>query len=602
MARVLKQSKTINGTTSSSAWLWKQVIDEYFEEDSSKSDYYITSNKSYVVVKTYLGVASYTSSFGGTATTNITCNNVSRNKTQSWIYQSFWINPGEWKLIQEETFEIEHNDAGKKTILVNSSLSTTDFNPNSASASGQIELFAIPRSSDIAVPNTNLGQNIPITIGKKVDSYTSTLVYEIGSLSGTIVSKTSLSSYPWILSTDLITQIKNAYPNTKNVLAKIKCKTYSGNTQIGNETEATFYLYIVDKPTISNVVRTELNTNISSKTTAVLKSVSQNQFTITATAPVGTTIKGYRVKNGNQDSGLSTSNVVNLNDIQSSYKVGSSLKTKFLVKAIDNRDNESDEYEIVCDFIDYITVSINKTDTVIKRTNTTADDCIIYLTGNFYNSNIGASSNTITSKYRFKKQGTSSYSTWKTITTSSNGNKFTINNVKITDKFDYMYNYDFEFLISDSVSSSDYYVKTFVNSVPFVKYHKNGAWIKELTFDKAEIFPVGAIYISTTNTNPSKYFVGSWENFGKGRTLVGVDPDDEEFGISNKIGGEKTHVLVNEELPENALIDFGEFDSTFGWHTSETQTGYRANANSNGGIAHNNMQPYITVYFWKRIS
>ena len=51
MARVLKQSKTIIGSTSSSSWTWKQVINEYFEEDSSNSNYYITSNKSIVVVQ-----------------------------------------------------------------------------------------------------------------------------------------------------------------------------------------------------------------------------------------------------------------------------------------------------------------------------------------------------------------------------------------------------------------------------------------------------------------------------------------------------------------------------------------------------------------------
>ena len=45
MARVLKQSKTIIGSTSSSSWTWKQVINEYFEEDSSNSNYYIQNFK-----------------------------------------------------------------------------------------------------------------------------------------------------------------------------------------------------------------------------------------------------------------------------------------------------------------------------------------------------------------------------------------------------------------------------------------------------------------------------------------------------------------------------------------------------------------------------
>lgn len=184
MSRVLKQSKTITGYTSLNTWTWKQVIDEYFEDDSSNSDYYLTSNKSFIVVKSYIGVSSSSSSsysFGGTANTNITCNGESRTKTQNWIYQSFWIAPGGWKLIQEETFTVQHNTDGNKTITVSSSLSTTQFNPNSANASGEITLTYIPRKtllknvSDLRIQYETL---IPITPASTV--FTHSLRLDIG--------------------------------------------------------------------------------------------------------------------------------------------------------------------------------------------------------------------------------------------------------------------------------------------------------------------------------------------------------------------------------------------------------------------------------------
>lgn len=512
MARTLKQTKTIDGSTSSSSWTWKQVISEYFDDD------YIITNKSVVVVQSYLGVPSGKSaaSFGGTATTNITCNGDSRSKSQTWIYQSFYINPGEWKLIQEETFTITHDNDGKKSISVSSSLSTSDFNPNSASASGKVELTTIPRASDIAVSNTELGQNIPITIGKKVDEFTSTLSYTIGSLTGTIVEKTSLSSYPWVMSDTLINQIKNAYPSSGSyanggISATVTCKTYNGTTLIGTTT-ATFKLYITDKPTISNVVRTELNSKISALTTSVLRHASQNKFTITATAPTGTTIANYRVKNGTQDSGLSTSNDVNLNDIQTFYDDNGTLKTKFIITCIDARGNESEEYPLVCDFINYIQVSINKTDVVIKRTNNVSTDCLIYLKGNFFNGSIGSTSNAISLKCRYKQQGTTTWSEWVTLSVTYADNVFKANNVSVSGTFDYKENYDIELVASDVIEDSDNFSKVFVNSVPTELHHKKGAWIRELdtntfkigTLNVLDVLNSKTIYDSGSNNN------GSW--------------------------------------------------------------------------------------------
>ena len=635
MARVLKQSKTIIGSTSSSSWTWKQVINEYFEEDSSNSNYYITSNKSIVVVQSYIGVASgkSTASFGGSATTNIKCESDNRSKSQSWIYQSFWINPGAWKLIQEEEFTVEHNSDGKKTISVSSGLSTTSFNPNSASASGSVELTTIPRASDIAVSNTDLGQNIPITIGKKVDTFTSTLTYTIGTLTGTIVEKTNLSNYPWVMSSTLINQIKNAYPNTGSyakggVEAKVTCKTYNGTTLIGSK-DATFKLYITDKPVISSATRTELNTKIKALTTSVLRHASQNKFTITATAPTGASITGYRVKNGTQDSGLSTSNVVNLNDIQTYYEESNVLKTKFIVTCVDSRGNESEEFPVVCNFINYIQVSINKTDVTIKRSSGTSTDCKIYATGNFFNGKIGTTSNTIAFKVRSKLKTATTWGSWTTVSATHTGNTFKVNNVTIAGTFSYTENYDFELMATDKIGETDDYSKVFVNSVPTEKHHSKGAWIRELSFEKADIFPIGSIYMSLTNTNPSKYFNGTWEQIS-GKFLVGVDSSDVDFNASEKTGGTKNHSHIYGVqyngfygalyATDKRLIRLynGEKDTFVeSYHTqnSSSETGNNGVQETSGSTFNaavyetktpttktSNLPPYMTVYMWKRIS
>lgn len=492
------QTKTITGSTSSN-WIFETIVTE-----NSTS---IENNTSSVTVEHFLSHHYAGSYLAGSCTVKWNCNGQEESETKT-------INSGSLSSYQKfslgsRTFTVSHNNDGKKIVSVGGSMSTTQFNPNSASSSGSMELTTIPRASDIAVSNTDLGQNIPITIGKKVDTFTSTLTYTIGTLTGTIVEKTNLSNYPWVMSSTLINQIKNAYPNTGSyakggIEAKVNCKTYNGTTLIGTK-EATFKLYITDKPVISSAVRTELNTKIKALTTNVLRHASQNKFTITATAPTGATITGYRVKNGTQDSGLSTSNVVNLNDIQTYYTESNVLKTKFIVTCVDSRGNESEEFPVVCNFTNYIQVSINKTDVTIKRSSGASNDCKIYATGNFFNGKIGATSNTIAFKARYKLKTATTWSSWITLSATYTGNTFKINNVAISATFDYTKNYDIELMATDKIGESDDYSKVFVSSVPTEKHHSKGAWIRNLSCDELKIGDNEINEYSTSETIIGKY-------------------------------------------------------------------------------------------------
>ena len=67
-------------------------------------------------------------------------------------------------------------------------------------------------------------------------------------------------------------------------------------------------------------------------------------------------------------------------------------------------------------------------------------------------------------------------------------------------------------------------------------------------------YPIGAIYLSVSDTNPSQWFGGTWELIAQGRTLVGVDTTQTEFNTVKKIGGEKTHVLTVAELAAAAPL------------------------------------------------
>jgi hypothetical protein len=109
----------------------------------------------------------------------------------------------------------------------------------------------------------------------------------------------------------------------------------------------------------------------------------------------------------------------------------------------------------------------------------------------------------------------------------------------------------------------------------------------------ALVYPVGSIYTTIIPTNPATVFgFGTWAAFSTGRVLVGYDVSQAEFNTVEATGGEKAHTLTDGELPANVLTDTIKNYNLAG--------GSDFGKNSGGGNAHNNLQPYIVVYFWKR--
>ena len=65
-------------------------------------------------------------------------------------------------------------------------------------------------------------------------------------------------------------------------------------------------------------------------------------------------------------------------------------------------------------------------------------------------------------------------------------------------------------------------------------------------------WPVGSIFISAVATNPADLLGGgTWEAFGTGRVLVGIDAGQTEFDTLLETGGSKTQTLVEANLPSH---------------------------------------------------
>ena len=170
------------------------------------------------------------------------------------------------------------------------------------------------------------------------------------------------------------------------------------------------------------------------------------------------------------------------------------------------------------------------------------------------------------------------------------------------------------------------------------------------------LYPVGSILMNTTGTNPGTYLGGTWEAWGSGRVPVGVNTSDTSFDTSEKTGGEKTHTLTPAEtamkahhhthshthgLPSHSHNANGykfiatdaqgsdassdRYDGSLsgsGWRVPRVNDSYSisyqgdtsswsgstssisstntSDTTAANGTAHNNLQPYITCYMFKR--
>ena len=116
--------------------------------------------------------------------------------------------------------------------------------------------------------------------------------------------------------------------------------------------------------------------------------------------------------------------------------------------------------------------------------------------------------------------------------------------------------------------------------------------------------------MSVSDADPAVLFGGTWERFAKGRTLVGVDESSGEDWVKTveKQEGEYKHKLTVSEMPSHShsIRQSDPNGTTQGWWmgTSNYKDQWVGSkiSNTGGDGAHNNVQPSITVYMWKRIA
>lgn len=116
-------------------------------------------------------------------------------------------------------------------------------------------------------------------------------------------------------------------------------------------------------------------------------------------------------------------------------------------------------------------------------------------------------------------------------------------------------------------------------------------------------FPIGYIYLSTSNVNPGQFFGGTWEPI-KDRFLL-LAGNTYKGG---QTGGEATHKLTINEMPSHThkyKLAYGATDPARGFAYGNTPSGTFSGdfiQNTGENQPHNNMPPYIVVYGWVKVS
>lgn len=426
---------------------------------------------------------------------------------------------------------------------------TNSYTPNDGNVStANTNLTNIPRKSDLTVNMIRMNETINgisygcptyslilITINRKLSSYTDTLSWTCGSLSETIQTqdantKIALcfddsaynsseipSDYVKFRSSKTNVQLLNQMANNDGTYSAnmvFTTTTYNGNTSLGSTSLTKSYEQLTS--TIRAIASKETTDTLSNTLTGnnqtIIKSISEYKITISTTK-----FTNY------QDSSTVSNYVFGDTTTTSNYYVFENFSSEdnVAIGIIDNRGYTNYRFVEPLTMVQYVMPKI--TNLTTSRAEPTSNNISVSINGYFWKGDFGTTNNAMTLKYRTKLDN-DTYSAYTTVSSSS----ITIDNdgnfsYSTTMQGTYTKQFTVEFTLSDTANSSDVLTtiepkgsSTFDIGSDFINVNgmlfENKQRVKTLD----NTYPVGSVYISNTNTNPSSALGGgTWELIDK---------------------------------------------------------------------------------------
>lgn len=415
---------------------------------------------------------------------------------------------------------IRHNDDGSKSITISASSpklpAGNGYGPASGSASGTATLTTIPRTSGVTCADGNIGSSTVININRASNSFTHTLKYVFGSLSGTIVEKHPDSTYGWNIPTDFFGQI----PNNMSGYGTVISETYSGDTLVGTSS-CGFNAFVVNSNPIINGNAIDVNDRtvaLTGDNNKIVKYCSNAKVDIVATAQNSASITYVGVTAGNQSRDGSSvileaveTNVFNINCRDSRGLLGNNTIVKTLV--------------------DYIRLAFTSID--VQRTTTTSNTVNVSLRGNYFNNSFGIVNNSLILKFR-SRLANGNWGDYIHLNANIDGNTFNYSG-ELGNNFDYQEGYEFEFYVEDRLMTDIKY-RTLTAGQPIIDIGKNDVRVNGNL----------AIYNKTINDMLKK--VGGVNYLRNSSNMVTMVKPDNNY---NQYWYENTHPLALKKVEED---------------------------------------------------
>lgn len=549
------------------------------------------------------------------------------------------------------TKEISHNTDGSKTVSCSAAFTnvrTDNYVPRSGTASGNLKLTDIPRASSVSV-NVNeieMGNSITITLEPALSTFTHKLYYSFED--GQYVDICDMSAGSTSKSWTVPSTFASSIPNTDRGIITIKCETYNSDKLIGEKTtNFTAVLPSSYVPSINDPALSETVSGIAQAIGAFVQNRSQIKFKISASGSEGSTVSSCTtsfdgvIYNGTEF-------------VSSVVKNSGTINAKITV--VDSRGRSNVKVYPV-EILEYKEPVISVGSANRCLSNGTIDEAegtygifgFSYKIYSLNNKNL----------HSFKIQYSLNKSSWTDLYSNSSNYELNDSYQTTSGLFTATNTYYIRYICTDYFRNSDNPVVilleihptyslinfgengksiafggqssndgSFENFLPF-KQKEPAEFNESVIFSGSEMsisseiqkilgklfFPVGSVYITYTNQNPGTFLGGTWEQFGQGRTLIGQgtgnDGSTSMSFTANNTGGEYGHTLTTDEIPSHTHNTRVAWDSSKG--SSSAINGnfqrllyYQGNAyginslGTGGGNAHNNLPPYIVVYFWRR--